>query len=106
MGGGIVASDLEQIGEVLSPALRAADLRRRDVVVTNERSVLCTPGDIGELVDSVVGLARRPDICGALGRNARQAVREQYSWQHHVARLWAFADRLPRDGSAQQGDRA
>ena len=29
MGGGIVASDLEQIGEVLSPALRVADLRAR-----------------------------------------------------------------------------
>lgn len=93
MGGGIVASDLEQIGEVLSPALRASDLMRPDVVVTNERSVLCTPGDVGEFVDSVVGLARRPDLCRMLGRNARQAVADHYSWQHHVARLWAFADR-------------
>ncbi len=59
MAGGIVASDLEQIGEVLSPALRVADLARPDVTVTDQRSVLCTPGDVDEFVDAVVGLARR-----------------------------------------------
>ena len=106
MGGGIVASDLEQIGEVLSPGLRAGDLGRPDVAVTSERAVLCTPGDVGELVDGVVGLARRPDLCRALGLNARQAIVGQYSWRHHVARLWTFADRLPRDGDAPHGHRA
>ena len=44
MGGGIVASDLEQIGEVLSPALRVGDLSSGDLTVADQRSVLCTPG--------------------------------------------------------------
>src|SRR5205823_5396464 len=44
MAGGIVASELEQIGEVLSPALRAGDLERTKLTVSDERSVLCTPG--------------------------------------------------------------
>jgi glycosyltransferase involved in cell wall biosynthesis/ubiquinone/menaquinone biosynthesis C-methylase UbiE len=91
MGGGIVASDLEQIGEVLSPALRSGDLDRADLRVTTERAVLCTPGSVEEFSAGVVGLARRADLCEALGRNARQAVVDHYSWQRHVQRLWAFA---------------
>ncbi len=107
MAGGIVASDLEQIGEVLSPALRVADLVRPDVAVTNQRSVLCSPGDVDQFVNAVVGLARRPELSAALGRNARQAVTDHYSWQRHVARVWAFADQLPRGprtGQVETGD--
>jgi glycosyltransferase involved in cell wall biosynthesis/ubiquinone/menaquinone biosynthesis C-methylase UbiE len=102
MAGGIVASDLEQIGEVLAPALRVGDLARPDVSVTNQRSVLCTPGDVDEFVDAVVGLARRPDVASALGANARQAVADHYSWQRHVARLWAFAGEQSGDGGPRQ----
>jgi ubiquinone/menaquinone biosynthesis C-methylase UbiE len=102
LAGGIVASDLEQIGEVLSPALRPADLARPDLAVTNQRSVLCAPGSVDEFVAGVVGLVRRRDVAGALGRNARQAIADTYSWRQHVARLWAFAAGLPRDSGAPQ----
>jgi glycosyltransferase involved in cell wall biosynthesis/ubiquinone/menaquinone biosynthesis C-methylase UbiE len=91
MGGGIVASDLEQMGEVLSPALRAADLGRDSVEVGSARAVLCTPGDVDEFVGAVVLLASRPAVAAALGANARQAVRDHYSWARHVERLWSFA---------------
>src|SRR5262249_52768299 len=91
MAGGIVASDLEQIGVVLSPALRVADLRTDGVSVSNERSVLCKPGDVDDFVDAVVLLSRRPDLIERLGCNARQAVAENYSWRQHVAHLWPFA---------------
>ena len=102
MGGGIVASDLEQIGEVLSPALRVADLSRSDLVVGQQRSVLCTPGDVDEFVAGVVGLVRRPDVCSAIGRNSRQAVADHYSWHRHVERLWTFAAEMPRDTGRTQ----
>src|SRR5206468_1671978 len=62
MAGGVVASDLEQIGEVLSPALRPGDLARPDLIVSDQRAVLCTPGSADEFVAAVVGLVRRPDI--------------------------------------------
>ncbi|NEP08913.1 MAG: methyltransferase domain-containing protein [Symploca sp. SIO2C1] len=119
MGGGIVASDLEQIGKVLSPALR---LERRQKASTpthaqelaltdeerfpsascllpsalqgeslvDERAVLCTPGDVEEFVTAVVELAKQPDIYHLLGKNARQAVLDHYSWKQHVASLWHF----------------
>jgi glycosyltransferase involved in cell wall biosynthesis/ubiquinone/menaquinone biosynthesis C-methylase UbiE len=90
MGGGVVGSDLEQLGEVLSPALRASDLARRDLRVGVERAVLTTPGDVDEFVEAVVGLVERPDVSDALGRNARQAVLDRYSWQRHVENIWRF----------------
>jgi glycosyltransferase involved in cell wall biosynthesis len=106
MAGGIVASDLEQIGQVLSPALRPGALADEDVTVADERAVLCRPGDVDEFVAGVIGLARRRDIRCALGRNARRAVAEHYSWRQHVERLWDFIDRLPEDvGVSRNGTR-
>ena len=90
MGGAIVASRLEQIGDVLSPALTPADLRRDDLAVTDQRAVLCEPGKVDEFVAGVIAAAARPDISAALGRNARQAVAEHYSWSKHVDRIWRF----------------
>lgn len=87
MAGGIVASDLEQIGEVLSPALRVADLARGDAIVSNQRAVLCTPGDVKEFAAAVAGLSRRPDIARELGRNSRRAAAEEFSWDAHASRL-------------------
>ena len=56
MAGGIVASDLEQIGQVLSPALRASTWAAGQPAVTNQRAVLCKPGDLEEFVEAVVRL--------------------------------------------------
>lgn len=99
MGGGIVASDLEQIGEVLSPALRAGSLVD-SLLVTHERSVLCTPGSVAEFVDGVAFLAEHPEVCGALGRNAREAAEVDFSWHSHIARLWHFASDISNKRAA------
>jgi glycosyltransferase involved in cell wall biosynthesis/ubiquinone/menaquinone biosynthesis C-methylase UbiE len=90
MGGGIVASDLEQLGDVLSPALRPEDLATPDLRVDRERAVLCQPGEVEAFVAAVVGLADRPDVAAALGRNARRAVFDSYSWTRHVEKVWRF----------------
>jgi glycosyltransferase involved in cell wall biosynthesis/ubiquinone/menaquinone biosynthesis C-methylase UbiE len=91
MGRAIVASDLEQIGEVLRPALSPSQLARQDLEVNGERAVLCAPGDVADLTDAISGLVARPDLVGLLGRNARQALLEQYTWAEHVRRLLEFA---------------
>jgi glycosyltransferase involved in cell wall biosynthesis len=90
LAGGVVASDLEQIGQVLSPALSPDDLERDDVEVSDERGVLCRPGDADGLARAVAALARRPDVARRLGRNARRAVLRQYSWARHVERIGAL----------------
>ena len=92
MGQGIVCSDLEQLGEVLSPAMRVGDFANPDVHVGPERGVLCTPGDVDEFVTAVVTLVDRPDVAAALGRNARQAILDTYSWKRHVENVWRFVN--------------
>jgi len=100
LGGGIVASDLEQIGEVLSPTLTPREAAA-GMPATDERSVLCTPGDVDEFVLGVVALVQRADLASALGRHARQAAADHYSWARHVAKLWSFMDgSLSSDASA------
>jgi len=91
MGGGIVASDLEQLGEVLRPALRPGSFARGKVTVGAERAVLCRPGEVDELVAAVMGLVENLDVAAALGRNARLAAIASFSWRSHVARLWHHA---------------
>jgi len=91
MGGGIVASDLEQIGEVLSPAVRADHLPAPDDPIGDQRAVLCAPGSVEEFVESVLYLAAHPEVSEHLGRNAREAAVREFSWQGHVERLWQFA---------------
>lgn len=88
VGGGIVASDLEQIGQVLKPALTVADLSEGRGGTDQERAVLCRPGDVGDFVEAVVALAERPELAEALGRNARAAAQRYYSWDQHAASLW------------------
>ena len=90
MGGGIVASDLEQIGVVLAPGISSIDLPDALTRITDERSVLCPPGDIDAFVEAVVALAGAPAAARALGYNARQAVLDHYSWNRHVERIWHF----------------
>ncbi|HMK96958.1 MAG TPA: methyltransferase domain-containing protein, partial [Acidimicrobiales bacterium] len=91
LGGAIVASDLEQIGEVLRPAFRPREIVQGSLEVGDRRAVLCRPGDATDLVEGISALIARPDIAEQLGRNARRALLEQYTWSQHVRRLLDFA---------------
>jgi glycosyltransferase involved in cell wall biosynthesis len=88
MGTGIVASDLEQIGKVLAPALKVSEAALDSITVRDERAILCRPGSVEEFVAGVRALVLRPELAHALGRNARQAAERYYSWDQHVRNLW------------------
>jgi glycosyltransferase involved in cell wall biosynthesis/ubiquinone/menaquinone biosynthesis C-methylase UbiE len=92
-GGAIVASDLEQIGQVLSPALRPRDLENPNLQVKEELAVLCKPGDVDEFVAAVSALSRRGEVRSTLGKNARRAAVGQYSWSEHVDKILDFVAR-------------
>ena len=98
LGGGIVASDLEQIGITLMLALRPADFARGAPKVGPERAVLKKPGDVDEFVAGVLALVRHADVAAALGANARAAAQEHFSWERHVARIWDHVFGLQRSG--------
>lgn len=72
MGKGIVASDLDQIGEVLQHG-RSAWLVR--------------PGDVEDLVRGLQTLIDDPALRERLGRNARSEVMARYTWREHTRRI-------------------
>ena len=87
----IIASDLDQIGTVLRPSIRA-----RDAVpgadAAGGLAVLCEPGDRGDLKRALRLLVERPEVRASLGRRAREEALSKYLWQHHVR---AILERLP-----------
>ncbi|MBM3999274.1 MAG: glycosyltransferase family 4 protein [Planctomycetes bacterium] len=90
MGKAILASDLNQIGEVLRPALFADDLPRvppDDSIAA--RAVLCRPGDTGSLTTGLRFLVQRADWRRCLGGGARDACLRRFTWEHHVGAIEA-----------------
>lgn len=78
-GKAIVASDLDQIGDVLRDDL----------------AVLVQPGDVADLGRALRALVDDPARRAELGRRARARVLERYTWKHHVG---AILERLSGPG--------
>jgi glycosyltransferase involved in cell wall biosynthesis len=74
MGRGIVASDLDQIGEVLEHGRTAWMVK---------------PGDAASLAEGIVRLATDVKLRGMLGKNARAEVIDKYTWDRHVEKTLA-----------------
>ncbi len=72
MGKAIVASNLDQIGDVLSHGKTAW---------------LVTPGDADDLAAGIVELARDSELRAALGKTARQEAVTKYTWKAHVEHI-------------------
>jgi glycosyltransferase involved in cell wall biosynthesis len=72
LGKPIVASDLNQIGEVID----------------HERTgLLCPPGDVEAAAAAVDRLLGDPALCERLGKAALDEARETYSWAAHTRRI-------------------
>jgi len=80
MGKGIVASDLEQIGEVLEH---------------KKTAWLVKPGDVQELAEGILRLAEDLNLRNQLGRNAREEALKKYTWDKHVERILRKLEELP-----------
>ncbi len=72
MGKGIVASDLDQIGEVLEHG-RAAKM--------------VVPGDVDGLADGLEALIESPELRTILGAEARRLAVERHTWRGHTRRI-------------------
>jgi glycosyltransferase involved in cell wall biosynthesis len=82
MGKAIIASNLDQLGRVLTH---------------QETAWLVEPGNPRELADSIRLLAARPEVRKSLGENARKTVMAQYTWQQNANRVLArFAAPQPQ----------
>jgi glycosyltransferase involved in cell wall biosynthesis len=72
MGKGIVASDLDQIGEVLDH---------------NRTAWLVPPGDVDSLSDGLRRLIDDPSLRSTLGTAARREAVTRYTWRAHTHRI-------------------
>jgi glycosyltransferase involved in cell wall biosynthesis len=94
MGRGIVASDLDQIGEVLRPAVVLPGSLPERAGDEGAVAILVPPGDIDRLIEGIELLAGDETLRNALGRNARHLALSRYTWGHHVAAILAGLDRV------------
>lgn len=88
MGKAIIASDLEQIGEVLKQSLRADKLpvSGPDSKCT-ELSILCEPGSVEHLIQGIRFLTENDQWRKALGVNASMEAFDKYTWERHVEKI-------------------
>ena len=81
----IIASDLDQIGQVLRDSLHATSLPDGDPREdATPLAVLTPPGDVTGLVKSLMFLVDRPRWRSVLAGNARAEALSKYTWTHHV----------------------
>jgi glycosyltransferase involved in cell wall biosynthesis len=83
-GKAIVASDLEQIGDVLRDGL----------------ALLVRPGDAADLARGLLEVAEDGEHRAVLGRLARRRVLERYTWDHHVAAILERLEAVVGSGGA------
>lgn len=95
MGKGIVASELDQIGHVLSPGLRVGQLPSGDLSdsAAPEAAVFCKPGDVAELKQGIRFIVENGAWRRCLGENARAKALSNYTWDHHVGTILAGLER-------------
>jgi len=79
MGKGIVASNLGQIGEVLK---------------NEKNALLVTPGDVPALIKGILKLAEDKELREKLGRQAREDVVANYTWEKNAERVIKAIDGL------------
>lgn len=71
-GKAIVASNLDQMGQILSH---------------EETALLTTPGSAEEIADCIIRLAKDANLCKSLGKKAREEAVQKYTWNTHVEKI-------------------
>lgn len=85
MGKGIIASDLDQIGQVLAGGIRIwfDDPGSRP----SAPAILVRPGDLGDLQGAMRLLVENPALRRVIGASARAELLDKYTWRHHVEHI-------------------
>ncbi|HUQ95543.1 MAG TPA: glycosyltransferase family 4 protein [Bryobacteraceae bacterium] len=93
MGKAILASNLDQIGEVLSGSTTVSDLAHGEPKAGSV-ALLAAPGSADDLVFGIRYLVDHPTWRQELGNRARELALGRYTWQHHVRSILDGARRL------------
>ena len=102
MARGVVASDLDQLGQVLRPAVFVDAVGNvDDSQAAHAVAVLTPPGDQAALANGIALLVRDLAMRQQLSANARAVALSRYTWQHHVEAILAGLERVSTVGKAQ-----
>lgn len=89
----VIASDIEQLGEVVSPALKISGKQVvLPLVVNDEVGIVVDPLDVQGFVKAcevVIHMEEEQRL--KMGNNARTKVIKQYTWKQHVKKIIDFA---------------
>jgi glycosyltransferase involved in cell wall biosynthesis len=85
MAKGIIASDLDQIGEVLKDGIRIWAPEKS--YGSNPTAILVRPGCTEDLVAGIRLLVNNPELRCDIGTRARDEIVQRYTWSHHVVRI-------------------
>lgn len=83
MGKGIIASNLDQIGEVLKNSLYVDSLPT-DMQNNGELALLVKPGNVDDLVKAIKFLIENENWSRELGKNVAIEAQKKYTWEIHV----------------------
>jgi len=72
MGKGIIASDLEQIGEILEH---------------EQTAFLVEPGNSDAFMEGLKVVLDNPKLCEEMGTRAREVVVKKYTWKEHTRKI-------------------
>lgn len=85
MGKVIIASDLEQIGEVLQNSIHLGSGESDEEAALNQRvAYLVEPGIVGDLTNAIIDVIERPKLQRILGENSRLLALKRFTWKQHV----------------------
>ncbi|GAK46171.1 group 1 glycosyl transferase [Tepidicaulis marinus] len=89
----IIASDLDQIGEVLRGSPHISRLKVGDSLPREAMAILTQPGSVAELADSIRYLLDNPQQHSMLGIAARKEALSRYTWDRHVVHILEVLER-------------
>jgi glycosyltransferase involved in cell wall biosynthesis len=88
MGKSIVASDLDQIGDILRNAVRLPVTDNVEDILANRRvALLVEPGNANEFAQGIISLVKSAPLRKVLGVNARCLAMKRYTWCSHVTAI-------------------
>ena len=80
----IIASDLEQITEVLAPSIHINDIENID---ESRLAILSEPGNIDDLQKAIKYAVNNYSKLRFMGHNTRHKALKNYTWQRHVEEI-------------------
>ncbi|UXC30011.1 glycosyltransferase family 4 protein [Aliarcobacter butzleri] len=82
----IIASNLDQIGEVFEDKLFANELDKFDSI-KNESAIVYEPDNYDQFIKSILFVATKMSELEKMGKNAYEMAIEKYTWDVHVDKI-------------------